>query len=95
MKRIELEEALKIYREAIRRWSLQSQITMLAEESLELAHASLKILRNPNLKKLAEEIADTEICISQIEDYFNLGSTIEYWKQKKLRRLKRRLSKCL
>ena len=92
-----MDEKTMIYADCIRKWGLDSQIIMLAEETLELSHATLGLLRASKqkvaLKNLAEEIVDAEFMIDEIKAYFgsDLQQWIDYWKPEKLKRLKDRL----
>jgi NTP pyrophosphatase (non-canonical NTP hydrolase) len=76
------------------KWGISLQVLMLAEESTELATASLKFFRRPpeeSLDHMAEEIADVQLMMRQISLTFNLHSDIKRWKKRKLERLEERL----
>lgn len=84
----------EIFKKCLEKWGLQSQILMLAEEASELTQASLKVCRkiveNP-LENLAEEIADTELMIDEINFYLSLKPMISKFRQEKLERLEKTL----
>jgi NTP pyrophosphatase (non-canonical NTP hydrolase) len=72
----------------------KSQLEMLMEESMEVAHAARKFVRSnfKDCKKelLESEIADIEIMIKQYRMMFP-DNKIEEHKRKKIKRLKKRL----
>jgi len=80
----------QVFEAAMERWGIKSQLDMVAEECCELAVVALKIYRannGRNTDNLAEEMADVELCLEQICNYFDLREQIDGWKDKKLRRL--------
>ena len=86
----------ELFKKAIEKWGEVAQTEMLMEESIELALAVRKYLRNKDalsLVQLGEEIADVEIMISQIK-LMNQGLSVEIEKCKlnKLERLERRIN---
>ena len=82
----------KIYEKAINTWGINAQIAMVFEESAELQKELCKNLRGEeNRIKIAEEIADLEIMLDQMKQYFNIEDGVEKYKQFKLKRLEERL----
>lgn len=87
-------KTVEIYRLAINRWGINTQLNMLAEEASELTQIALKIQRtanNTNMRNLAEEIADVEICSEQIKDAFQLGDVVKSIREAKLEKLQKLL----
>ena len=85
---------IEIYRKSIEKWGINSQLNMLAEEASELTKAALKIQRtsnNTNMRNLAEEIADVQICSEQIVDAFNLSDAVQTIRESKLSKLQKLL----
>lgn len=79
-----------LYLQSMKKWGLQSQLNMLAEECCELSIAALKQLRVVNgsdIDKLAEEIADVEIMCEQFRVCLQIDSDVNKWKILKLNRL--------
>ena len=96
------EKREELYQKAIEKWGAVSQIEMLNEESIELALAVRKFLRNnknseyefTNATNLIEEIADVEIMIEQLCYIFtNFREQIQEVKDFKLQRLEKRINK--
>ena len=96
------EKREELYQKAIEKWGVVSQIEMLNEESIELALAVRKFLRNnknpeyefTNATNLIEEIADVEIMIEQLCFIFtNFREQIQDVKDFKLQRLEKRINK--
>jgi len=91
------EERHKLYEEAILKWGEQAQLEMAMEESIELALAIRKEIRNNSevsFTDLVNEVADMEIMIEQLHFiYKNNGfkQMVEHQKDFKLNRLKERL----
>jgi len=86
-----------ICKKAIETWGTESQLRMLQEESTELSLAAGKMCRYPDSVStyldLAEEIADVEIMIPQMDIIFpGLRKIISDFKSQKLKRLKQRLA---
>lgn len=88
----------KLYELAKQKWGLPSQVAMLAEESAELAVATLHLNRaskdiRKSWKSFVGEIADVEIMLAEMKYYFpELVEQVERTKLKKLRRLEKRLN---
>lgn len=66
---MELEEETSIYERAILKWGEELQVDMLIEEMAELTQALIKARRHNQLTSISvlEEIADVEICLSQLK----------------------------
>lgn len=89
------EDRIELYKDASELWGDKSQFEMAQEEATELALAIRKFVRKSNIEtqlNLAEEIADVEIMIEQME-YINKGlrSQANIIKISKLQRLRRRI----
>ena len=90
-------EKKRLYREAIKKWGVNSQLFMLIEESAELIQASNKVIRNgtedkQSIENLANELADVEIMIEQFKEGLNwtgLKEKVEFVKYCKLLKLKK------
>ena len=86
---------------AVRAWGEVAQITMLAEECIELAHAALKLLRSSGKsikarENVIEEIADVILMINQIRYILEIeDSEIEVILFKKIVRTKKRIEECI
>lgn len=87
----------KLYDLAKTKWGLASQVIMLAEESAELAVATLHLNRaskdtRKSWKSFVGEVADVEIMLAEMKHYFpELVEQVERTKIKKLERLEKRL----
>jgi NTP pyrophosphatase (non-canonical NTP hydrolase) len=82
----------ELYKESWELWGEEAQLKMLIEECAELIVAISKFGRLVNgneLDKIAEEIADVEICIEQVSQMKNLHTAIDAWKIQKLIRLEK------
>ena len=82
----------ELYKKAIQKWGLNSQLGMFYEELGELITALNKFTRDVNgcsLEKVAEEIADVEIMIEQFQVMSSLKrKTIDSIKEKKINKLR-------
>ena len=87
-----------IYERAVEKWGIASQLDMVVEECAELIKAVIKAKRHINGNsplEVAEEIADVEVMIKQLECIFEgsiAGSPfyrdyIEHRKKEKLKRI--------
>ncbi len=82
-----------LFRQALEKWGLVSQVLMLVEETQELAHACLKLLRSQSkdsitaLSNFAQEIADVEFMIAQMKFAYNNQATIDKFRKLKRMRL--------
>jgi len=82
----------ELYRLAMQEWGYPSQFLMVIEELGELQHALIKVLRNgiqPNKirNNLAEEIADVEIMLGQLKEFYHLHEQVTNFKDIKINRL--------
>lgn len=81
----------KIYRAAIEKWGVQSQVIMAYEEMGELMQALSKNYRGfDNVANIREEIADVEIMLGQLRVMFDAidgSETIDAIKARKIERL--------
>lgn len=80
----------KLYKQAISKWGLNSQLTIAIEECSELIQAISKFWRDGEVDNLREEIADVSIMIEQLALYFGKDEVDEI-KDWKLKRLQERL----
>lgn len=96
------EKREELYQKAIEKWGVKAQIEMLNEESIELALAVRKFLRNnkipeyefTNATNLIEEMADVEIMMEQLcYIYPSFKNQIQEVKDFKLQRLEKRINK--
>ena len=99
------EEKEKIYKKAIDKWGIPLQIIMLIEECAELQKEMTKMLRkgitkkemNEKVVEVAEEVADVEIMLGQLDVFYkHLGindfrKIANKFKEAKLKRLKKML----
>lgn len=76
--------------DAIRIYGKSAQVDMAIEEMSEL-HVALLHERRGRENNIAEEIADTEIMLQQLEMIFDVSEEVETIKAEKLERLKERL----
>ena len=76
--------------DAIRIYGKSAQVDMAIEEMSEL-HVALLHERRGRENNIAEEIADTEIMLQQLEMIFDVSKEVETIKAEKLERLKERL----
>lgn len=82
----------EVYRTAINKCGIEAQVMMVFEEMSELQKELCKYSRGKNNRnEIAEEIADVEIMLEQMEEFFKCESLVEIWKHEKLKRLKMRL----
>lgn len=81
----------ELYEKAFNKWG-NKQLVVAIEEMAELQKELTKALRGkPNRGNIAEEIADVEIMVEQVRQYFNLGLSVDVVKKHKLERLEERL----
>lgn len=87
----------KILEKAIETWGEDMQVLMLIEEMSELTKALIKYFRNPsteNFHQIAEETADVEITLAQLDIIFKKQHFNEFvmdFKDAKLQRLEQRI----
>lgn len=86
---------IPLYKKAIIKWGIESQLDMLQEEAAELIMSVNKYRRGKPWAKsnIAEEIADVEIMCAQIVHGLKLTKALARYKLLKLKRLERRLRK--
>ena len=82
-------EKLKVLKAIIKQNGIKYQSMIAIEECSELIKELTKFMRgNKNRMKLLEEIADVEICLSELKLYFKNITEVEIMKSYKLNRLK-------
>lgn len=78
----------EIYEKALSVFGIHSQVHMVFEEMAELQKALCKFERGkPDIENIAEEIADVQIMLEQITQFFCIREQVELEKDKKLSRL--------
>ena len=79
--------------EAVIKWGLQAQLSMVQEECGELIVAVGKVLRGDlrPTENFIEEIADVRIMLAQMEVAYGIGRDVEEVRKAKLERLTKRL----
>lgn len=81
-----------IYRAALETFGAEAQINMLFEEMGELMSAICKHARGRDkVAHIAEEIADVQIMLDQMDVLFGCEDEVERQKRYKLRRLEQRI----
>jgi len=87
------QKKLEIYRKALRKWGIPSQIHMCSEEMSELNKELMKALRegmNQERENLiVDEIADVLITVEQMIEMFKVSDAVEIRKEYKLHRLEK------
>lgn len=92
------EDDKETYRMALVEWGQEAQLMMIMEEMAELQKEIVKVYRGHSRRdKLAEEIADVQIMLEQLQFMENITpQNLEEIKEEKIQRLKNRLTeKCL
>lgn len=85
------DETMAIYQEALDRWGIQSQTTMVMEETGEMLNALAKALRGrANNMEVITELADVSIMMEQMALLFGYEEYVVE-KERKIKRLKERL----
>ena len=89
---MELQEEVKIIKEAVDTFGFKSQVRILQEECAELIAAASHYERGREgaYDNFVEELADVDIMISQM--CYALKADIEDYKEKKLIRLQKRIN---
>ena len=79
----------EIIKDSIKHYGVDAQSTVCMEECAELIQAISKEKRGKHdYKHLAEEIADVLICISMLQDMYEIdGSDIQLWIDLKQKRI--------
>lgn len=82
-----------IIKDSIEHYGVDAQSTVCMEECAELIQAISKEKRGKHdTKHLSEEIADVLICISMLQDMFDIdGSDIQLWIDLKQKRIVERM----
>lgn len=82
-----------IIKDSIEHYGVDAQSTVCMEECAELIQAISKEKRGKHdYKHLAEEIADVLICISMLQDMYDIdGSDIQLWIDLKQKRIVERM----
>lgn len=84
----------EILKQAIAKYGKDAQIKMAIEEMSELTQALCKDFRGKgNAENIAEEIADVEIMIQQLQIIFNNRNDVSRFYELKIKRLKNNLRK--
>lgn len=84
----------ELYQKALDLWGKDLQLNMVFEELGELITKLSRVIRGRiNIDDLAEEIADVEIMLEQLQFIYNLEEEISDLKIKKLVRLGERIRK--
>lgn len=88
-------ECNQLYIKLIEKYGINAQLIKTAEEAVELAKAALKLQQAHGTeqqekwrRELAEEIADSQLLIEQLIEYFDLNDLITYYRHMKLQRIK-------
>lgn len=83
----------EIIKDSIKHYGVDAQSTVCMEECAELIQAISKEKRGKHdYKHLAEEIADVLICISMLQDMYEIdGSDIQLWIDLKQKRIVERM----
>ena len=83
----------EIIKDSIKHYGVDAQSTVCMEESDELIQAISKEKRGKHdYKHLAEEIADVLICISMLQDMYDIDSSdIQLWIDLKQKRIVERM----
>lgn len=86
-------DKVKLYQKAMDKYGLENQTRMVFEEMAELQKELCKALRGfINTKNISEEIADVEIMLEQMKQYYKLDEMTEEVKIYKLNRLENNLA---
>lgn len=85
-------EEVELYCDAIRKWGDQAQVMMVFEEMAELQKELCKNWRGrDNIEQIADEVADVEIMLAQLELIYDISERVRQHKAFKLQRLRKRL----
>ena len=78
----------EIYEKALSAFGIHAQVGMVFEEMAELQKALCKWERGkPDMENIAEEIADVQIMLEQMTQFFCIREQVEMEKDRKLSRL--------
>ncbi len=80
-----------IYEALEKKYGRPHQVTVCIEELAELTKVLTKYLRNNqiSLMMVIEEIADVEICLTQMRIFFDMKNGVNFFKDFKVRRLQK------
>lgn len=85
-------EEIELYCDAIKKWGDQAQVMMVYEEMAELQKELCKNWRGrDNIEQIADEVADVEIMLAQLELIYDISERVRQHKAFKLMRLRKRL----
>lgn len=89
---------MKIYKQALEKWGLESQLGMVQEECGEVVVAVNKLFRSgiddaERRLNLCEELADVQVMINQMREVPDWAGIIDHFVMEKTERLKQRLAK--
>ena len=85
-------EEVELYCDAIKKWGDQAQVMMVYEEMAELQKELCKNWRGrDNIEQIADEVADVEIMLGQLELIYDISERVRQHKAFKLMRLRKRL----
>jgi NTP pyrophosphatase (non-canonical NTP hydrolase) len=80
----------KIYKKLEEKNGRNYQLTVCVEELAELQKEISKQIRGENnIRKIAEEVSDVLICLDQLDMFFDLKESIEFYVEYKLKRLEK------
>lgn len=86
-----------LYWSALEVYGIKNQLFVAIEECAELQKEITKVLRvdpaHAEIAHLSEEIADTEIMLEQLQEFFSLSHRVKDIKALKLARLEQRLNR--
>lgn len=83
----------EVYITALGFFGIENQTRMVFEEMAELQKELCKALRGtPSLKNIAEEIADVEIMMEQMKEYYSLHDFVKDCREYKTKRLEKILN---
>lgn len=89
---MDYETRKQVYEQAIDTFGTEVQLIVAIEELSELQKELSKYLRGfPNPRNLAEEIADCQIMLEQLQLIFHNHDAVSGWTDSKLKRLMRRI----
>ena len=83
-----MESNETLYNDALKKFGKSRQSIIAMEELSELQKEISKFLRDKgDSDHLAEEVADVEIMIEQLKQFYDISNEVFEWKRKKLARL--------
>lgn len=85
-------EEREIFEQALDAFGIWNQLFKLIEEMSELTHEIFKLWDGRgDLNNIAEEMADVQICLDQMQMALQNGGAVQSWRLKKVERLRERL----